>query len=157
LDDLDKTIADLLGELNGEDDNATTGASSGETSSGITTPANDFFSFDDVDNAVNLTERAARQIRKIRQDESTPNDQLLRIGVKGGGCSGMSYVLGFDHKTEFDVELERQGIPVIVDRRHLMYLGGTVIDFKDGLDARGFTFENPQATSTCGCGTSFST
>jgi iron-sulfur cluster assembly protein len=153
LDDLDKTIADLLGELNGDDENSTTGAAPSSTSA----DNNDFFSFDDVDNAVNLTNRAARQVRKIREEESTPDDQYLRIGVKGGGCSGMSYVLGFDHKTEFDVELEREGIPVIVDRRHLMYLGGTVIDFKDGLDARGFTFENPQAASTCGCGTSFST
>ena len=58
----------------------------------------DFMSFDDVDKAVLLTERAARQVRKIRQDEATPDDQYLRVGVKGGGCSGMSYVLGFDHK-----------------------------------------------------------
>lgn len=107
--------------------------------------------------AIILTDRAARQIRKIQSDEQIPDNQFLRVGVKGGGCSGLSYVLGFDHKNEHDVELERQGIRVIVDKRHLIYLGGTQVDFRDGLDARGFTFENPKATSTCGCGTSFST
>jgi iron-sulfur cluster assembly protein len=112
---------------------------------------------DEMTAAVVLTERAAKQIMKIRTDETIPSDQFLRVGVKGGGCSGMSYVLGFDHKNSFDVELEREGVAVIVDKRHLMYLGGTVVDFKDGLDARGFTFENPKAASTCGCGTSFST
>lgn len=111
----------------------------------------------EMENAVVLTERAARQIEKVRTDEQIPADQILRVGVKGGGCSGMSYVLGFDTKTDFDVEMIREGVDVIVDKRHLMYLGGTVVDFKDGLDARGFTFENPKAASTCGCGTSFST
>lgn len=111
----------------------------------------------DAEEAVILTDRAARQINKIRSDESIPEDQYLRVGVKGGGCSGMSYVLGFDFKNNFDMELERNGLQVIVDKRHVVYLGGTVVDFKDGLDARGFTFENPRAASTCGCGTSFST
>lgn len=146
LDDLDKTIADILGDDIDENESAVTES-----------PAADFMTMEDIDNVVHLTERAARQIRKIREDESTPDDQYLRVGVKGGGCSGMSYVLGFDHKNEFDTLIEREGIQVIVDKRHLMYLGGTVVDFRDGLDARGFTFENPQATSTCGCGTSFST
>lgn len=106
--------------------------------------------------AVILTDRAARQIRKIREEENIPGDQYLRVGVKGGGCSGMSYILGFDHKNEFDTELLREDLTVIVDKRHLIYLGGTVVDFREGLDARGFTFENPRATSTCGCGSSFS-
>lgn len=109
------------------------------------------------DEAVILTDRAAKQISKIREDENIPEDQFLRVGVKGGGCSGMSYILGFDHKTDFDVELERNGLQVVVDKRHVIYLGGTVVDFRDGLDARGFTFQNPKAASTCGCGTSFST
>lgn len=111
----------------------------------------------DAEEAVILTDRAARQINKIRTDERIPENQYLRVGVKGGGCSGMSYVLGFDFKNDFDMELERNGLQVIVDKRHVIYLGGTVVDFKDGLDARGFTFENPRAASTCGCGTSFST
>jgi iron-sulfur cluster assembly protein len=111
----------------------------------------------DAEEAVIITPRAAQQIRKIKVDESIPDDQFLRVGVKGGGCSGMSYVLGFDHKTDFDTLLDREGIQVIVDKRHLIYLGGTVVDFRDGLDARGFTFENPRAATTCGCGSSFST
>ncbi len=111
----------------------------------------------DAEEAVILTERAARQVNKIRSEENIPDDQFLRVGVKGGGCSGMSYILGFDHKNDFDDVLEREGIKVIVDKRHLIYLGGTVVDFRDGLDARGFTFDNPRAASTCGCGTSFST
>jgi iron-sulfur cluster assembly protein len=111
----------------------------------------------DSEEAVILTDRAVNQINKIRLDESIPDDQYLRVGVKGGGCSGMSYILGFDNKNDFDMELDRNGILVIVDKRHVIYLGGTVVDFKDGLDARGFTFENPRAASTCGCGSSFST
>jgi iron-sulfur cluster assembly protein len=111
----------------------------------------------DSEEAVILTERAVRQILKIKKDENIPDDQFLRVGVKGGGCSGMSYILGFDHKNEFDTELDREGMTVIVDKRHLIYLGGTVVDFKDGLDARGFTFQNPRAAATCGCGSSFST
>lgn len=111
----------------------------------------------DAEEAVILTERAAQQIKKIKITENIPDDQYLRVGVKGGGCSGMSYVLGFDHKNDFDKVLDREGIQVIVDQRHLIYLGGTVVDFRDGLDARGFTFENPRAATTCGCGSSFST
>jgi len=111
----------------------------------------------DSEEAVILTERAVRQILKIKKDENIPDDQFLRVGVKGGGCSGMSYILGFDYKNEFDTELDREGMTVIVDKRHLIYLGGTVVDFKDGLDARGFTFQNPRAAATCGCGSSFST
>src|SRR5690606_9854815 len=111
----------------------------------------------DAEEAVILTDRAVKQIHKIRADENIPDDQFLRVGVKGGGCSGMSYILGFDTENEFDMELDRSGLKVIVDKRHVIYLGGTVVDFKDGLDARGFTFENPRAASTCGCGSSFST
>lgn len=148
MDNLDKTIADILGEDDELDMPSAAPSAQQEP---------DFMSFDDVDKAVLLTERAARQVRKIREDEATPDDQYLRVGVKGGGCSGMSYVLGFDHKNDFDIQIEREGIQVIVDKRHLMYLSGTVVDFRDGLDARGFTFENPQATDTCGCGSSFAT
>ena len=105
---------------------------------------------------VGLTARAIHQIGKIRVEESIPDDNYLRIGVKGGGCSGMSYTLGFDHKTEHDLEYAIGDVKVIVDKRHALYLEGTAVDFKDGLDARGFIFMNPVATSTCGCGSSFS-
>lgn len=105
---------------------------------------------------VGLTDRAVHQIEKIRREENIPDDNYLRVGVKGGGCSGMSYTLGFDYKTEHDLEYSIGDVKVVVDKRHALYLEGTSVDFKDGLDARGFVFSNPVATSTCGCGSSFS-
>lgn len=107
-------------------------------------------------NSVMLTERAAKQIKKIHQQEQHDDQTLLRIGVKGGGCSGLSYTIDFDEQQDMDSVLEQHGVKIVVDKRHELYLSGTVVDFKDGLDARGFTFENPQASSTCGCGSSFS-
>lgn len=106
---------------------------------------------------VSLTERAARQIQKIRADEQLDEALYLRVAVEGGGCSGLSYKLGFDHKNEDDSTLESQGIKMVVDPRHMMYLQGISIDYPDGLDARGFTFNNPNASETCGCGSSFAT
>ncbi|MDA1028360.1 MAG: iron-sulfur cluster assembly accessory protein [Bacteroidetes bacterium] len=105
---------------------------------------------------VQLTERAVQEIRNIMTSKNMPEDYHLRVGVKGGGCSGMSYVLGFDRQREHDIEFEVDGIVVYMDKRHGLYLMDTVVDYKDGLNARGFTFENPNATSTCGCGSSFS-
>jgi iron-sulfur cluster assembly protein len=105
---------------------------------------------------VSLTERAARQVKRILGEEQIPSHHFLRIAVKGGGCSGLSYSLGFDERTENDECYTTNGIEVIVDKRHILYLSGISIDFHDGLDARGFVFNNPNATSTCGCGTSFS-
>jgi iron-sulfur cluster assembly protein len=105
---------------------------------------------------VQLTARAAKQVREIHQREAMDESVYLRIAVEGGGCSGMSYKLGFDHKTEDDHIVHTQNLEVLVDNRHLMYLKGIVIDYPDGLDARGFTFDNPNASETCGCGTSFS-
>lgn len=81
--------------------------------------------------------------------------QLLRVGVKGGGCSGMSYILGFDHKTDNDQTFEIEGIPCIMNNAHEIYLLGMQIDWLEGLNNRGFTFKNPNASNTCGCGTSF--
>lgn len=109
-----------------------------------------------TEQVLDITERAARQIAQIIQSSDEGLDKFLRIGVKGGGCSGLSYTLGFDEKTDKDIIQEKYGVQFIVDKRHAMYLQGTVLDFKDGLDARGFIFENPTATSTCGCGSSFS-
>lgn len=105
---------------------------------------------------VTLTERAARQVKKIIEEEEIPSGHILRIAVKGGGCSGLSYSLGFDQRTDNDEYYTILGVDVIVDKRHILYLSGISIDFHDGLDARGFVFNNPNATSTCGCGTSFS-
>jgi iron-sulfur cluster assembly protein len=105
---------------------------------------------------VHLTDRAAAEVRKISANKQVPADYGLRVGVKGGGCSGMSYVLGFDKQREHDLVFEENGVTVYLDRRQGLYLMGAVVDYHDGLDARGFVFENPNATQTCGCGSSFS-
>ncbi len=89
-------------------------------------------------------------------EKEIPDGYSLRVGVRGGGCSGMSYILGFDRQREQDLEFEVDGIVVFMDKRQGLYLMGTTLDYHDGLDARGFTFENPNATATCGCGSSFS-
>lgn len=102
-----------------------------------------------------LTERAARQVREIKKKESLDGELYLRVAVEGGGCSGLSYKLGFDIKTDEDKVVESQGMDIIIDPKHLMYLDGIVIDYPDGLDARGFTFDNPNASESCGCGSSF--
>jgi|AntRauTorcE11897_2_1112592.scaffolds.fasta_scaffold04036_5 iron-sulfur cluster assembly protein len=106
---------------------------------------------------VSLTERAARQVEKIMDEENLDENLYLRVAVEGGGCSGLSYKLGLDYKTEDDEVIESQGIEVIVASKHMMYLEGISIDYPDGLDARGFTFNNPNASETCGCGSSFAT
>ena len=105
---------------------------------------------------VSLTERAARQVQRIIKDEQIPSHHYLRVAVKGGGCSGLSYSLGFDERNENDEVHSTNGMNIIVDKRHILYLSGISIDFHDGLDARGFVFNNPNAASTCGCGSSFS-
>lgn len=104
---------------------------------------------------VSLTERAAKQVRKIRESEDLEEGLYLRVAVEGGGCSGLSYKLGFDIRTDDDELFESQDLDIVVDPKHLMYLDGIVIDYPDGLDARGFTFDNPNASESCGCGTSF--
>lgn len=104
---------------------------------------------------VSLTERAANQIRKIRDSEDLQEGLYLRVAVEGGGCSGLSYKLGFDIRTDDDDLFNSQDLDIVVDPKHLMYLDGIVIDYPDGLDARGFTFDNPNASESCGCGSSF--
>ncbi|MCS3629482.1 HesB/IscA family protein [Salinibacter ruber] len=107
------------------------------------------------DTPIQISPNAAREIRKIINKKNIPDGYGLRVGVKGGGCSGMSYVLGFDKEREKDKVFNLDGITVYMDKRHGLYLMGTTINYHDGLDARGFTFENPNATETCGCGASF--
>ncbi len=102
-----------------------------------------------------LTERAARQILKIKEKEKLSEELYLRVAVEGGGCSGLSYKLGFDIRTEEDKIVQSKGLEIIIEPKHLMYLNGIEIDFPDGLDARGFTFDNPNASESCGCGSSF--
>lgn len=102
-----------------------------------------------------LTERAAKQIRKIKENEDLEEGLYLRVAVEGGGCSGLSYKLGFDIRTDEDEIVESQGMEIVVNPKHMMYLNGIQIDYPDGLDARGFTFDNPNASESCGCGSSF--
>jgi iron-sulfur cluster assembly protein len=112
--------------------------------------------------AVMLTEKAANEIKRVLSESQKPLDTVLRVGVTGGGCSGFQYALGFDE--EFDARAdkasvfvsEQQGIRVAVDKKSDLFLDGTTIDFQDGLTGRGFTFNNPNAVKTCGCGSSFS-
>ncbi|MEM6262523.1 MAG: iron-sulfur cluster assembly accessory protein [Bacteroidota bacterium] len=106
---------------------------------------------------VSLTESAATELKALRERDNIPADKYLRVGVKGGGCSGLSYILDFDARTEMDEVHEISGVEVLVDPRQAIYLQGIEVDFLDGLNNRGFVFNNPNATSTCGCGTSFST
>lgn len=103
-----------------------------------------------------LTQGAVDQLNLIRKEENIPADYCLRVGVKGGGCSGFSYVLGFDLPQDNDDTFEINGIRVVMNKAHAIYLLGMEIDFVAGLDNRGFKFNNPNASSTCGCGTSFS-
>lgn len=105
---------------------------------------------------VTLTERAKKEIRKLIQQQELGEDFGLRLGVEGGGCAGMNYVLGFDQKKDGDEEYSIDGIKVFMHKAHGLYLIGMQVDFQNGLNARGFTFSNPNAASTCGCGTSFS-
>jgi|SRR5699024_1574354 len=146
-DNLDSVIADLID--NDDSDETATQASPFE---GL---AADGESFDGP--PVQLTERAAKQVQKIIQQEQFQDTLYLRVAVEGGGCSGLSYKLGFDHKTEDDRLLESHDVELVVDTKHIMYLQGIVIDYPDGLDARGFIFDNPNASETCGCGSSFAT
>jgi iron-sulfur cluster assembly protein len=106
---------------------------------------------------VKLSERAAEEVKKIIADQKLEADTLLRVGVSGGGCSGFSYALGFDKTFDekTDSKYEYHGVAVVVDKKSALFLDGTTVDFYEGLEKRGFTFENPNATKTCGCGSSF--
>ncbi len=108
--------------------------------------------------SVALTERAAKEIKKIIEDQKMSAESMLRIGVAGGGCSGFSYALGFDDKFDAKADSKRDcfGVTVVVDKKSDLYLDGTTVDFYEDLAKRGFTFDNPNAQKSCGCGNSFS-
>jgi iron-sulfur cluster assembly protein len=108
-----------------------------------------------VQNPVSLTEGAVSEVKRLMNEPGFDTTQYLRIGVKGGGCSGMTYVLGFDQKEADDEIYDIEGVKVVMKQAHGLYLFGMTVDFEDGLNARGFVFKNPNASSTCGCGTSF--
>ena len=110
----------------------------------------------DVQQDIVITERAAEQVRRIKSENSIPETHALRIGVKGGGCSGLSYVLGFEEQPrEQDHVYSLEGMKVFVDPKSLEFLAGMTLDFSGGLNGKGFVFNNPNAKKTCGCGQSF--
>ncbi|GAA4753092.1 HesB/IscA family protein [Flavisolibacter ginsenosidimutans] len=104
---------------------------------------------------VKLAPCAVTELKRLMNEPGFDATNILRIGVKGGGCSGLSYVLGFDKATGNDNEYESEGIRFVIDKAHELYLAGMEIDWENGLNNRGFSFKNPNASSTCGCGTSF--
>ncbi len=108
--------------------------------------------------SVTISEKAANEMKRVITEQSMSEDTVLRIGVDGGGCSGFQYSLGFDDKSDEAQDLisEQHGIKVAVDKKSALFLDGTTVDFYDGLERRGFTFDNPNATKSCGCGQSFS-
>ena len=107
--------------------------------------------------AITLTEKAAAEVKRIRADQRIEDTMVLRVQVVGGGCSGFSYNLGFDDKFDasLDSKYEHHGVPVVVDKKSALFLDGTTVDFYDGIERRGFTFDNPNAVKSCGCGSSF--
>jgi iron-sulfur cluster assembly protein len=106
---------------------------------------------------ITLTDSAAREIESIIKDQELDRASVrLRVGVKGGGCSGFSYILDLtENQKDTDETFDNDGVTVIVDPKSLLYLNGTTIDFKDEVMGRGFVFQNPNATTSCGCGSSF--
>ncbi len=98
-----------------------------------------------------------KAIQLMTEDGFKPFEDYIRVGVKSGGCSGLEYVLKFDNeKTDSDQIFEDNGIKIIVDKKSVLYLAGTILDFSAGLNGKGFVFNNPNANRTCGCGESFS-
>jgi iron-sulfur cluster assembly protein len=105
---------------------------------------------------VTLSEKAATEVKKIITEQNLPEGTVLRVGVQGGGCSGFSYSLNFDTATsERDRVVDVNGVKLAVDKKFDPYLDGTVVDFYDGLEKRGFVFNNPNVVKSCGCGSSF--
>ena len=107
---------------------------------------------------ITISEKARIQIQKLLEEQKLDKESyFLRVGVKGGGCSGMSYELGFDSiSQEGDNIIEDNSIKIVIDKKSFLYLFGTELDFSDGLNGKGFQFINPNASRTCGCGESFS-
>ena len=105
---------------------------------------------------VTLTEGAKKEIKKLMSQQELSQEFGLRLGVEGGGCAGMNYILGFDQMKDGDNEYAIDDIKVFMNKAHGLYLVGMEVDYQHGLNARGFVFNNPNAEKTCGCGTSFS-
>ena len=108
-----------------------------------------------VESPLRFSSRAVKEIRRLMDEPGFDKNNILRIGVKGGGCSGLSYILGFDKRQETDELFESNALSFIMNPSHGIYLSGKEVDWEEGLNARGFSFKNPNASKTCGCGTSF--
>ncbi len=105
---------------------------------------------------ISISEKAAKKAREFARKESV-EDFGLRVGVKGGGCSGLTYTLSIDSESRPDDKvIEENGIKLYVDKKSYVFLAGTILEYDDGLNGKGFEFHNPNAKTTCGCGTSFS-
>jgi len=106
---------------------------------------------------VKLTPQAIGEIKRMKQTQHPDKQEMgLRLLVKGGGCSGLSYAMNFDGKHENDNEFDFDGLKIFVDQKSYLYLDGTMLDYVDALEGKGFKFINPNANKTCGCGESFS-
>jgi iron-sulfur cluster assembly protein len=107
--------------------------------------------------SITITERAATEVIRTREEQTEETPSYLRIGVAAGGCSGFSYELFFDGKfsEDNDQKYEQHGVTVIVDKKSALYLEGTTLDYIHEMNQRGFVFQNPNATKSCGCGSSF--
>ena len=107
--------------------------------------------------SVKLTERAAQEVKRFQEEQNFEDDTVLRIGITAGGCSGFSYTLGFadDFDDKADTKYDCHGVPVVVDKKSALYLDGTTVDWYSSFEKQGFTFENPNAVKSCGCGSSF--
>ena len=105
---------------------------------------------------IQITEKAKSRIIHLKEEEGKSENDFIRVSVQGGGCSGLMYDLGFDDQVkENDQIFEDKGMKILVDKKSILYLLGTTLDFSDGLNGKGFQFINPNATRTCGCGESF--
>lgn len=110
-----------------------------------------------MNNVITVTENAKKQALRILESESLDNTYFIRVAVKSGGCSGLKYDLNFDNKiSDEDVISESNDIKVVCDKKSVLYLIGTELDYSGGLNGKGFVFNNPQASRSCGCGESFS-
>lgn len=106
---------------------------------------------------ITVSENAKNQAIKLMSEDNSPEGSFIRVGVKGGGCSGLSYDLTFDHEiNDNDKIFEDKGVKIVCDKKSILYLAGTELDFSGGLNGKGFIFNNPNANRTCGCGESFS-
>lgn len=106
---------------------------------------------------ITVSDKAKERILELKKEEGRKDLENIRVSVKGGGCSGLMYELGFDAQVvDTDHVFEDQGVKILVDRKSLLYLVGTTLEFSDGLNGKGFQFVNPNASRTCGCGESFS-